>query len=135
MANKDLVNRLQLFHVPAEEAPAEDLLKYSLHQLQNMVVDFGNTHKGKGQMVSPTLWQQQEGQPPSHLALLSAGDRKMRTGGQPSDQVPLTDGQSDLQLPVLPTTKAKAKAQAKMQARPPMEPRASSPAMESVLDV
>ena len=38
---------------------------------------------GLGQVVSSALWQQQEGQPPSHCILLSAGDRKMRTGGQP----------------------------------------------------
>ena len=41
-----------------------------------------------GQMVSPTLWQQQEGCSPSHSILLSAGDRKVRTGGR-SDS---TDG-------------------------------------------
>ena len=35
-----------------------------------------------GQMVPPTLRQQLEGQPPSHRALLSVGDREMRTGGR-----------------------------------------------------
>lgn len=35
-----------------------------------------------GQMVPATLRQQLEGQPPSHRALLSVGDREMRTGGR-----------------------------------------------------
>ena len=36
-----------------------------------------------GQMVSPTLQPQLEGQPPSHRVLLSVGNREMRTGGRP----------------------------------------------------
>ena len=54
-----------------------------------------------GQVVPPTLRLQSEGQPPSHQLLLSAGDRTMRTGGEPgtsdrrSEQPTTARGASD----------------------------------------
>lgn len=141
-SNNNLVQRLQRLHVPVEESPTEDLSKYSLHQLQNMVVDFGNTHRGKS---FATMWKDHQGwvkwflqhygssSKASHRRIVHYFQLEIERCELEGGQIPLTDAPSNRQLPLAPSTKAKAKAQAKMQARP-VEPRPVSPDLQLVLD-
>lgn len=136
-----LLQRLQRLHVPAEEPVLEDLSKYSLHQLQSMTVDFGQTHKGKSYL---TMWQQH--QKWVQWLLQHYGDSKKASHRrivhyfhmeiercELERSIPLTDAQPSTknQMPVQPQTKSKAKA--KMMPRV-VEPRADSPDQQLVLD-
>ena len=143
MANNDLVQRLQRLHVPVEEVPAEDLSKYSIEQLQNMVVDFGNTHKGK---TYGTMWRDQQSwvkwflqhygtsKKAAHRRIAHYFQLEIERCELEGSRIPLTDAQGSQQLPVTPGPKAKAKGQAKTQICRPVEPRAPSPDMQLVLD-
>lgn len=137
-----LLLRLQRLHVPAEEPVLEDLSKYSLLQMQNMIVDFGQTHKGKSYL---TVWQHHQkwvqwilqhypdSKKASHRRIVHYFHMEIERCELEGRAIPLTDApnSSKDQMPVVPQTKAKAKA--KQQIRAP-EPRASSPDQQLVLD-
>lgn len=137
-----LLQRLQRLHVPAEEPVLEDLSKYSLHQLQSMTVDFGQTHKGKSYL---TMWQQHQkwvqcllqhygdSKKASHRRIVHYFHMEIERCELEGRSIPLTDAQPSTknQMPVQPQNKSKAKA--KMMPRV-VEPRADSPDQQLVLD-
>lgn len=118
----------------------EDLSKYSILQLQNMVVDFGATHKGK---TYGTMWKEHQGwvkwllqhygnsKKASHRRIVHYFHLEIERCELEGRQVPLTEGQT--QLPVVPAIKSKAKAKAKAQIQP-VEPHPVEPDMQLVLD-
>ena len=134
--------RLQRLHVPAEEPVLEDLSKYSLHQLQSMTVDFGQTHKGKSYL---TMWQQHQkwvqwmlqhypdSKKASHRRIVHYFHMEIERCELEGRSIPLTDAQpsSKDQMPVQCQVKSKAKAKTMPRV---LEPRADSPDQQLVLD-
>lgn len=47
-----MTDRLQKLQMPCPQ-PLEDVTKYSIHELENMKMDFGSTHRGKSYA---TMW-------------------------------------------------------------------------------
>ena len=113
----------------------EDLSKYSLHQLQSMTVDFGQTHKGKSYL---TMWQQHQNwvqwmlqhygdsKKASHRRIVHYFHMEIERCELEGRSIPLTDAQpsSKNQMPVQPQIKSKAKAKTMPRV---LEPRADSP--------
>lgn len=113
-----LVDRLKKLHVPSNE-PVEDFSHLSILELEESVVDFGSTHRGKKFIEmwnNHQSWIQwftshyQESKKPSHRKMIAFITLKVERCELEGTQVPRTEATTSTKTKSMPKVSPKPKA-------------------------